>query len=103
MALKSRDARAPAACVGEGAVVDYQKVSELLLREFRQGVLGRITLDSPVGVRRPAAYERRTSFRKVVARCSACRFRLTFGPTTSSREEASSMASPLAAAIAARS
>jgi ribosome biogenesis GTPase A len=35
------------ACVGKGAVVDYQKVSELLIRELRQGLLGRITLESP--------------------------------------------------------
>lgn len=35
------------ACVARGGVVDFQKVSELLVRELRQGLLGRISLESP--------------------------------------------------------
>lgn len=35
-------------CVGRGGVVDVQKVCELLVREFRQGLLGRISLEDPV-------------------------------------------------------
>jgi ribosome biogenesis GTPase A len=35
------------ACVRKGGTVDYQKVSELLVREIRQGKLGRISLERP--------------------------------------------------------
>ncbi|MDP2304763.1 MAG: ribosome biogenesis GTPase YlqF [Pseudomonadota bacterium] len=35
------------ACVARGGVVDFQKVSELLVRELRQGLLGRLSMESP--------------------------------------------------------
>lgn len=35
------------ACVRKGGVVDWQKVSELLVREIRQGLLGRASFERP--------------------------------------------------------
>jgi ribosome biogenesis GTPase A len=35
------------ACVRKGGVVDWQKVSELLVREIRQGLLGRVSFERP--------------------------------------------------------
>ena len=34
-------------CLKKGGIIDYQKASELLIREFRAGKLGRITLETP--------------------------------------------------------
>lgn len=34
-------------CLQKGAQVDYEKVSRLLIDEFRRGIIGRITLESP--------------------------------------------------------
>lgn len=34
-------------CLGAGGVVDYDKASSLLIREFRAGKLGRVTLELP--------------------------------------------------------
>ncbi len=34
-------------CIARGNEVDYEKVSRLILDEFRKGVLGKITLESP--------------------------------------------------------
>jgi ribosome biogenesis GTPase A len=34
-------------CLGRGGVVDRPKVATLLIREFRQGLLGRISLETP--------------------------------------------------------
>jgi ribosome biogenesis GTPase A len=41
------------ACVASGGDVDWHKVSELVVREFRQGTLGRITLERPSDWARP--------------------------------------------------
>ncbi len=35
------------ACVRKGGGVDYQRVSELIVREIRQGLLGRLSLERP--------------------------------------------------------
>lgn len=34
-------------CIRSGGVIDYSKVSKIILDEFRKGTLGRITLESP--------------------------------------------------------
>ena len=34
-------------CLKKGGIIDYQKASELLIREVRSGKLGRITLETP--------------------------------------------------------
>ncbi|MFK7995902.1 MAG: ribosome biogenesis GTPase YlqF [Granulosicoccus sp.] len=35
-------------CLGAGAMVDFDRAGRLLLQEFRQGVLGHITLETPL-------------------------------------------------------
>ncbi|WP_084111871.1 ribosome biogenesis GTPase YlqF [Paramaledivibacter caminithermalis] len=34
-------------CIKAGGIIDYSKVSKIVLDEFRKGILGRITLESP--------------------------------------------------------
>jgi ribosome biogenesis GTPase A len=42
-------------CLGRGGVVNLQKVSELLIREVRQGLVGRVSLETPDDCRPPEA------------------------------------------------
>ena len=37
-------------CIGRGGIVNLQKVSELLILEFRRGSLGRVSLESPTSI-----------------------------------------------------
>jgi ribosome biogenesis GTPase A len=39
-------------CLGKGGVPDLNRVSEILIREFRQGKLGRISMERPSDMRR---------------------------------------------------